>query len=213
MWNRSRPMRASSSSAWKSPTSTKSTVSRRPSPSSRRTRRAIRAPRSPPRPRFTTICACCMRAPGARSARNCGKHVIRDTVDQIASEMLMQPAGSRWYALFPIRETCEGHTGAARPSLRVAQEGFSRACSRAAGPLSSPSPESLLEIDFFASAVCPGRPPRNHGGSAPTHRRHRRDLLSRGRRSGLRSGRRRRRTDPLQREVLLQSVQCRTHRA
>src|SRR5262249_40517664 len=33
----------------------------------------------------------------------CGRRVIRDTVDQVAQEILALPEGSRWYALFPIR--------------------------------------------------------------------------------------------------------------
>src|SRR6202030_1700793 len=32
-----------------------------------------------------------------------GQRVQRDTVDQVAQTMLVQPDGSRWYALFPIR--------------------------------------------------------------------------------------------------------------
>src|SRR6202790_952681 len=33
----------------------------------------------------------------------CGQLVERDTVDQVAAQMLTQPEGSRWYALFPVR--------------------------------------------------------------------------------------------------------------
>src|SRR6202171_1124106 len=32
----------------------------------------------------------------------CGRRVERDTVDQVAARMLVQPEGSRWYALFPV---------------------------------------------------------------------------------------------------------------
>src|SRR4249920_1067864 len=32
----------------------------------------------------------------------CGDRVQKDTVDQIAKTMLLEPAGSRWYALFPV---------------------------------------------------------------------------------------------------------------
>jgi excinuclease ABC subunit A len=31
----------------------------------------------------------------------CGKRVEKETVDQVAAQMLAQPAGSRWYVLFP----------------------------------------------------------------------------------------------------------------
>src|SRR5438270_8101573 len=33
---------------------------------------------------------------------NCNIHVFRDTVDHFATRMLAQPAGSRWYVLFPV---------------------------------------------------------------------------------------------------------------
>src|SRR5262252_5208168 len=33
---------------------------------------------------------------------NCDRHVERDTVDQVATKLMALPAGSRWYALFPI---------------------------------------------------------------------------------------------------------------
>src|ERR1700729_1247212 len=32
----------------------------------------------------------------------CGIQVERDSVDQVAAKMFAQPAGSRWYALFPV---------------------------------------------------------------------------------------------------------------
>src|SRR5580658_1712005 len=34
---------------------------------------------------------------------NDGNYVQRDTVDHVAGKMLEQPAGSRWYALFPVK--------------------------------------------------------------------------------------------------------------
>src|SRR5436190_20785914 len=47
-----------------------------------------------------------MRLLWARAGRtfcpNCGTRVLRDTVDYVAETMLARPAGSRWYALFPI---------------------------------------------------------------------------------------------------------------
>src|ERR1700688_2569865 len=33
---------------------------------------------------------------------NCGTHVERESVDQVAAKMLQHPEGSRWYALFPL---------------------------------------------------------------------------------------------------------------
>ncbi|MDQ6700244.1 MAG: excinuclease ABC subunit A, partial [Acidobacteriota bacterium] len=32
----------------------------------------------------------------------CGRRVIKDTVDLVAQQLLELPAGSRWYALFPV---------------------------------------------------------------------------------------------------------------
>src|SRR5437764_7274637 len=46
---------------------------------------------------------------------NCGIRVIRDTVDQVAGVMESQPAGSRWYALFPIH--APKHTAELRDAL------------------------------------------------------------------------------------------------
>ena len=39
---------------------------------------------------------------GRTSCPNCGTRVERDTVDQVAQRPLSLPAGSRWYALFPV---------------------------------------------------------------------------------------------------------------
>src|SRR5665811_71908 len=56
---------------------------------------------------------------------NCGIYVERDTVDQIAAKMLAQPAGSRWYALFPI--AAEASTDALRDRLfDLRKKGFNR---------------------------------------------------------------------------------------
>src|ERR1700733_12254848 len=38
---------------------------------------------------------------------NCGTRVIKDTVDEVAARVLELPAGSRWYALFPVNR--DGH--------------------------------------------------------------------------------------------------------
>src|SRR6267154_4120396 len=53
----------------------------------------------------TTECYDFLRLMFARVGRtfcpNCGQRVQKDTVDQVAAQMLAQPAGSRWYVLFP----------------------------------------------------------------------------------------------------------------
>ena len=61
---------------------------------------------------------------------NCGTRVERDTVDQVAARLLALPAGSRWYALFPVSAEAHPNTAsAARPPLRSAQEGLQPAVS------------------------------------------------------------------------------------
>lgn len=89
--------------------------------------------------------------------------VIRDTVDQVASRMMAQPEGSRWYALFPVT------TGAAEPAparknarrktpappaatlrdrlFELRGKGFNRLF-QDGRTFEFSTPESLLEIDF-----------------------------------------------------------------
>ncbi len=78
----------------------------------------------------------------------CGQRVIRDTVDQIARQMIDgQPDGSRWYALFPVRESARD-TQALRDHLfDLRKKGFSRLF-QAGKTFEFSTPESLLEIDF-----------------------------------------------------------------
>ncbi|MFN3323074.1 MAG: excinuclease ABC subunit UvrA [Bryobacteraceae bacterium] len=81
----------------------------------------------------------------------CGQQVVRDTVDPIARRMLEQPPRSRWYALFPVKETQAGekHESA---SLRdhlfdLRKKGFSRLY-QDGRTFEFSTPESLLDIDF-----------------------------------------------------------------
>jgi len=79
---------------------------------------------------------------------NCGTRVERDTVDQVAQRLLSLPAGSRWYALFPVDG--EGHpdTKALRDRLfDLRKKGFSRLF-QAGRIFEFSTPESLLDIDF-----------------------------------------------------------------
>jgi excinuclease ABC subunit A len=76
----------------------------------------------------------------------CGKQVQRDTVDQVAQQMLAQPQGSRWYALFPVRR------GATTEALRdhlfeLRKKGFNRLYQNGR-VFEFSTPESLLDIDF-----------------------------------------------------------------
>src|SRR5262249_17937347 len=76
----------------------------------------------------------------------CGLRVQRDTVDQVAQQMLSQPEGSRWYALFPVRHS--GTTDALRDHLfELRKKGFNRLYQNGK-MFEFSTPESLLEIDF-----------------------------------------------------------------
>jgi excinuclease ABC subunit A len=76
----------------------------------------------------------------------CGQLVERDTVDQVAQRMLAQPAGSRWYALFPVRSS--GTTEALRDHLfDLRKKGFNRLFQEGK-TFEFSTPESLLDIDF-----------------------------------------------------------------
>jgi excinuclease ABC subunit A len=87
----------------------------------------------------------------------CGKQVERDTVDQVAQRVLAEPAGSRWYVLFPIRfEPPAGkNKDAAQPGsatlrdrlFELRKKGFNRLY-QAGRMFEFSSPESLLDIDF-----------------------------------------------------------------
>ena len=77
---------------------------------------------------------------------NCNLHVERDSVDQVALRMLAQPAGSRWYALFPLPK--EKSTEALRDRLfDLRKKGFNRLYQNGR-VFEFSTPESLLEIDF-----------------------------------------------------------------
>jgi excinuclease ABC subunit A len=76
----------------------------------------------------------------------CHAQVMRDTVDQIADVVMQQPAGSRWYALFPI------HTPKQTSELRdhlfaLRKKGFNRLYQNGR-TFEFSTPESLLDIDF-----------------------------------------------------------------
>ena len=83
---------------------------------------AIRARRSPPRPNATTSCGCCSRGWAGPTARTAASGWSKDTVDQVAARML---ADSRGFALVRAVSGDGEHAtgaGAARSSLRAAQE-------------------------------------------------------------------------------------------
>jgi excinuclease ABC subunit A len=72
--------------------------------------------------------------------------VLRDNVDRVAGQMLAQPEGSRWYALFPIG--AEASTDALRDRLfDLRKRGFSRLFQNGQ-VFEFSTPESLLDVDF-----------------------------------------------------------------
>jgi excinuclease ABC subunit A len=77
---------------------------------------------------------------------NCGVRVQRDTVDHVAEAMLAQPAGSRWYVLFPV--VAAATTDALRDHLfDLRKKGFNRLFQNGQ-TFEFSTPESLLDIDF-----------------------------------------------------------------
>ncbi len=77
---------------------------------------------------------------------NCNIRVIRDTVDQVADAIMAHPAGSRWYALFPIHPPKQ--TSALRDHLfELRKKGFNRLYQNGR-TFEFSTPESLLDIDF-----------------------------------------------------------------
>jgi excinuclease ABC subunit A len=91
-----------------------------------------------------------MRLLWARAGRtycpDCGTRVTRDTVDEVARQMITEPAGSRWYVLFPLGENLA--TDALRDRLlELRGKGFNRLF-QAGRVFEFSTPESLLDIDF-----------------------------------------------------------------
>lgn len=83
---------------------------------------------------------------GTTYCRKCGEEVKRDTVDVVAEAMSAEAAGSRWYALFPVKSA--GDAGALRDVLfELRRKGFNRLY-QGGKVFEFSSPESLLEIDF-----------------------------------------------------------------
>ncbi len=77
---------------------------------------------------------------------DCNIRVKRDTVDQVADAVMERPAGSRWYALFPIEP--QRQTSALRDHLfELRKKGFNRLW-QGGRTFEFSTPESLLDIDF-----------------------------------------------------------------
>ena len=93
---------------------------------------------------------------GRTYCADCGENVRGDGVDLVTGEMLSKEAGSRWFALFPVREEdipldhphCEEYPN--RLAARLAQlreRGYNRLFQEGA-VVEFSTPESLLDIDF-----------------------------------------------------------------
>src|ERR1700691_1655800 len=79
---------------------------------------------------------------------NCETRWEADTVDQVAQRLLALPAGSRWYALFPVIADQHPNTQALRDRLfDLRKKGFNRLF-QAGKIYEFSTPESLLDIDF-----------------------------------------------------------------
>ena len=78
----------------------------------------------------------------------CGRRVEKDTVDQVAAQMLAQPEGSRWYVLFPVTHAERPDTQKLRDHLfELRKKGFNRLF-QAGRTFEFSTPESLLDVDF-----------------------------------------------------------------
>jgi excinuclease ABC subunit A len=76
----------------------------------------------------------------------CGIHVERESVDQVAAKMFAQPAGSRWYALFPVNAE-KGSTALRDRLFELRKKGFNRLYQNGT-VFEFSTPESLLDVDF-----------------------------------------------------------------
>jgi excinuclease ABC subunit A len=86
---------------------------------------------------------------GRTFCTQCGVQVRKDTVDEIAAQVLALEAGSRWYVLFPVRGTGpEASPDTLKSHLfELRGKGFNRLF-QAGRTFEFSTPESLLEIDF-----------------------------------------------------------------
>ncbi|MCU1326255.1 MAG: Excinuclease subunit [Bryobacterales bacterium] len=90
-----------------------------------------------------------MRLLWARAGRTfchaCGRQVQKDTVDHIADAMMVQPSGTRYYVLFPVR-----HQPGAAPKERLNElrtRGFNRLW-QGGQQFEFSNPETLLDMDW-----------------------------------------------------------------
>ncbi|MBI1898085.1 MAG: excinuclease ABC subunit UvrA [Acidobacteria bacterium] len=83
---------------------------------------------------------------GRTHCPQCGERVLRDTVDQVAMRMLVEPEGSRWQVLFPVARLKD--TQQLRDHLfELRSKGFNRLYQNGR-MFEFSTPESLLDINF-----------------------------------------------------------------
>jgi len=89
---------------------------------------------------------------GRTYCRRCGNRVRKDTVDELAAQVLGWEAGSRWYVLFPVRGAGpEARADSLKEVLfDLRRKGFNRLYQRG-HTFEFSTPESLLDIDFHQS--------------------------------------------------------------
>jgi excinuclease ABC subunit A len=78
---------------------------------------------------------------------HCGTRVRKDTVDQVAAQLLDLPPGSRWYMLFPVFGSGTEPAALRDPLFALRKKGFNRLF-QDGRIFEFSTPESLLDIDF-----------------------------------------------------------------
>lgn len=77
----------------------------------------------------------------------CDHVVERDTVDQVATQLLQQPEGTRWYVLFPISQPGLKSDALRDRLMELRARGFNRLY-QAGKTFEFSTPESLLDLNF-----------------------------------------------------------------
>lgn len=77
----------------------------------------------------------------------CDHVVERDTVDQVATQLLLQPEGTRWYVLFPISQPGLKSDALRDRLMELRARGFNRLY-QAGKTFEFSTPESLLDLNF-----------------------------------------------------------------
>ena len=135
--------------------------------STRSPRTATRARRSARSPRSTTTCACSGRASASRTAPVCGEKIQRQTVQQIADQLMELETGTRYQVLAPVISQKKGEFVDLFKEL--AASGYSRAL--VDGEVIQLTEPPILKKQIQARHLRRRRPPRRRRRPAhPPHR-------------------------------------------